>query len=137
MCALGLNETFHYRVFVFLICFAILECTARCRSTDQHMADGYLLYVNLRSDHNHRLACADALRKRDVSAFTIERLTALFERGHSPSSALDTMKYDLQEEEGEHYFLSAADRSIVPDVQFCYRSDNVRKCPPDIHKTKP
>ncbi|KAM4619771.1 uncharacterized protein ACJ7VT_006532, partial [Polymixia lowei] len=39
--------------------------------------------------------------KRDVSAITAERLTELFRQGHSPSSALDTLKYDLQEEEGD------------------------------------
>ncbi|TDH12249.1 hypothetical protein EPR50_G00069890 [Perca flavescens] len=93
----------------------------RSRSSDRHMAEGYLLLVNLRNEHNHRLACADALRKRDVSAVTIERLTELFEKGHSPSSALDTIKYDLQEEEGEEYLYAAADRAICPDVQFCYR----------------
>ncbi|XP_028439323.1 uncharacterized protein LOC114559089 [Perca flavescens] len=93
----------------------------RSRSTDRHMAEGYLLYVNLRNEHNHSLAGADALRKRDVSAITIERLTELFEKGHSPSSALDTIKYDLQEEEGEDYFYAAADRAVCPDLQFCYR----------------
>ncbi|XP_028440345.1 uncharacterized protein LOC114559727 [Perca flavescens] len=93
----------------------------RSRSSDRHMAEGYLLYVNLRNEHNHRLACANALRKRDVSAVTIERLTELFEKGHSPSSALDTIKYDLQEEEGEEYLYAAADCAICPDVQFCYR----------------
>lgn len=85
------------------------------------MAEGYLLYVNWRNEHNHGLAGADALRKRDVSAITIERLTELFERGHSPSSALETIKYDLQEEEGDEYVYAAADRAICPDLQFCYR----------------
>lgn len=108
-----------------LLYFNILEFTTYCRSTDKHMMEGYLLYVNLRNEHNHRLVCADAYSKRDVSTVTIGRLTELFERGHSPSSALDTLKYDLQEEEGERYFLAAADRSIVPDIQFCYRSENV------------
>ncbi|XP_031169028.1 uncharacterized protein LOC116059903 isoform X2 [Sander lucioperca] len=93
----------------------------RSRSTDRHMAEGYLLYVNWRNEHNHGLAGADALRKRDVSAITIERLTELFERGHSPSSALETIKYDLQEEEGDEYVYAAADRAICPDLQFCYR----------------
>ena len=78
------------------------------------MAEGYLLYVNLRNEHNHRLACADALRKRDVSAVTIERLTELFEKGHSPSSALDTIKYDLQEEEGRRVPLCSSGPRHLP-----------------------
>jgi len=45
------------------------------RSTDVHMQEGYLLYVKLRHEHNHRLSCADALSKRDVSAITAKRLT--------------------------------------------------------------
>ncbi|KAF1377986.1 hypothetical protein PFLUV_G00206520 [Perca fluviatilis] len=84
---------------LFLVLKRSME-NRRSRSSDRHMAEGYLLYVNLRNEHNHRLACADALRKRDVSAVTVERLTELFEKGHSPSSALDTIKYDLHEEEG-------------------------------------
>lgn len=85
------------------------------------MGEGYLLHVKWRDNHNHLLNCADALSKRDVSVTTVNRLTELFQQGHSPSSALETIKYDLQEEEGENYFLVAADRSIVPDLQFCYR----------------
>lgn len=93
----------------------------KSRSGDPHIKDGYLLNVNLRHEHNHRLSCADAVRKRDVSGETIAKLKTLFENGHTPSSALDTIKYDLQEQEGENYINAAADRSICPDVQFCYR----------------
>ncbi|XP_056156746.1 uncharacterized protein LOC130130908 [Lampris incognitus] len=93
----------------------------KSRSGDPHIKDGYLLNVNLRHEHNHRLSCADAVRKRDVSGETIAKLKMLFESGHSPSSALDMIKYDLQEQEGENYIHAAADRSICPDVHFCYR----------------
>ncbi|KAK0134006.1 hypothetical protein N1851_030442 [Merluccius polli] len=112
------SKNTNYPATLFLVLKRSME-GRRSRSTDQHMAEGYLLYVNLRTDHNHRLSCADALSKRDVSALTSERLTE--SRGHSPASALDTLKYDLQVEEGERYCLAAADRSIVPDIQFCYR----------------
>ncbi|XP_056155967.1 uncharacterized protein si:dkey-75a21.2, partial [Lampris incognitus] len=93
----------------------------RSRSTDRHLGEGYLLQVKWNNNHNHLLISADALRKRDVSKETVERLSDLFQQGHSPSSALDTIKYDLQEEKGDDYFLVAADRSIVPDPGFCYR----------------
>ncbi|KAL2102346.1 hypothetical protein ACEWY4_001514 [Coilia grayii] len=97
----------------------------RSRSSDKHMAEGYLMNICLRMDHNNCRLCADALSKRDVSSTTTKKLEELFQRGHSPSSALDTLKYDLQEEEGEWYFLTAADRAMVPDIQFCYRLDKV------------
>ncbi|XP_056157609.1 uncharacterized protein LOC130131904 isoform X2 [Lampris incognitus] len=93
----------------------------RSRSTDRHLGEGYLLQVKWNNNHNHLLISADALRKRDVSKETVERLSDLFQQGQSPSSALDTIKYDLQEEKGDDYFLVAADRSIVPDPGFCYR----------------
>ncbi|XP_069000340.1 uncharacterized protein [Embiotoca jacksoni] len=93
----------------------------KSRSADPHIKDGYLLNVNLRHEHNHQLSCADVMQKRDVSAETVAKLKALFERGHSPSSALDMIMYDLQEQEGENYAYAAADRSICPDIQFCYR----------------
>lgn len=90
-------------------------------SRDPHTKDGYFFNVNLKHEHNHRLSCADAMKKRDVSGETIDKLKTLFESGHSPSSALDTIKYDLQEEEGGNHLFASADRSICPDVQFCYR----------------
>lgn len=97
-----------------LLCFSF-------RSLDPHIKDGYLFNISLRHEHNHRLFCADALQKRDVSRETIDKLKILFESGHSPSSALDTIKYDLQEQEGDNYIYAAADRSICPDLQFCFR----------------
>ena len=85
------------------------------------MKDGYLFNISLRHEHNHRLFCAAALKKRDVSAETINNLTVLFQNGHSPSTALDTMKTDLQDQEGNGYIYAAGDRSICPDLQFCFR----------------
>ncbi|XP_053198102.1 uncharacterized protein si:dkey-75a21.2 [Scomber japonicus] len=93
----------------------------KSRSGDPHIKDGYLLNVNLKHEHNHRLSSADAVRRRDVSGETIAKLKTLFENGHTPSSALDSIKHELQEREGENYVHAAADRSICPDVQFCYR----------------
>ncbi|TDH08226.1 hypothetical protein EPR50_G00095590 [Perca flavescens] len=93
----------------------------KSRSGDPHVKDGYLLNIHLRYEHNHQLSCANVVRKRDASDETIAKLKTLFERGHSPSSALDIIKYDLQEQEGESPIYTAADRSICPDMYFCYR----------------
>ncbi|NP_001116781.1 uncharacterized protein LOC794385 [Danio rerio] len=93
----------------------------KSRSGDPHIEEGYFLHVNLRNEHNHRLHTAEVMRWRDVSNDTIEKLQQLYKSGHSPSSALKTIKYNLQEEEGDNYLYAITDRSICPDIQFCYR----------------
>ena len=45
----------------------------------------------------------------------------LFEIGHSPSSALETHKYDLQTEEGPDFTSKINDRRYCPDIQWCFR----------------
>ncbi|XP_035516707.1 uncharacterized protein si:dkey-75a21.2 [Morone saxatilis] len=96
------------------------ECGERkSRSGDPHMKEGLFLHINLRNEHNH--GAYEAVTRCDVSGETIEKLKKLFESGHSPSSALDVLKYDLQEEEQDNYVYAAADRSVCPDLQFCYR----------------
>lgn len=77
--------------------------------------------VHITNEHNHNLHVPDALRYKDVGPEAIQKLKKLFEAGHSPSTALDVLKYDLQLELGEEYAYASADRSICPDIQFCYR----------------
>lgn len=77
--------------------------------------------VSLRNIHNHPVFCADAMRRRSVSDETIETLKDLYGKGHSPSSALETIKADLQDKHGDEYVFISADRSVCPDLQFCYR----------------
>ncbi|XP_030848153.1 uncharacterized protein LOC115926838 [Strongylocentrotus purpuratus] len=91
------------------------------RSKNPHITAGLLFTVTLRFEHNHPLSCANAVRRKDVSEATVAKLKTLFENGHSPSSALDTMKHDLQEVHGDQYVFVSTDRSICPDLHFCYR----------------
>ena len=87
---------------------------------DRHMPDlpttVYLIYT-----HNHAIRCADALKHRDVSAATKDKLRMLFGKKYGPSSALQALKYDLQEEHGDKYFMIAGDRSQCPDLGYCNR----------------
>ncbi|KAK2829475.1 hypothetical protein Q7C36_017465 [Tachysurus vachellii] len=92
----------------------------QCRSTDPHMP-GFPTLVHITNEHNHNLHVPDALRYKDVGPEAILKLKKLFEVGHTPSTALDVLKYDLQLELGEDYAYASADRSICPDIQFCYR----------------
>lgn len=82
------------------------------------MKEGLFLHINLRNEHNHHVSCAEAVMRREVSGETIEKLKRLFESGHTPSSALKVLKYDLQVEEQDNYVY---DRLVCPDLQFCYR----------------
>ncbi|KAJ8277811.1 hypothetical protein GJAV_G00080350 [Gymnothorax javanicus] len=93
----------------------------KSRSVDPHVKEGFFFFVTIKNEHNHHTSYAEALKKRDVSTDTIAALTKLYENGHSPSSALETIKYDLEEQEGENYIYAALDRSVCPDIHFCYR----------------
>ena len=77
--------------------------------------------VSICSDHNHNIKVAEALSYRDVGDKAREKLIKLFEAGHSPSSALDLLKRDLQEEHGDNYLVAAANRELCPTLEFCYR----------------
>ncbi|XP_033117849.1 uncharacterized protein LOC117117603 [Anneissia japonica] len=92
------------------------------RSQDAHINAGGLMFsIRLNNIHNHQILCVDAFRRRDVNEETVKKLKDLFERGHSPSSALCIIKYDLQEEHEDKYMYASADRAVCPDNQFCYR----------------
>ena len=73
--------------------------------------------------HNHPLNSADALRRRDVSQQVQDKFLQLFAAGHSPSSALEMHKCDLQMDDGDsyNYIIQAADRHFCPDLQWCFR----------------
>ncbi|KAL7396325.1 hypothetical protein ABVT39_004230 [Epinephelus coioides] len=90
------------------------------RSTDPHIPT-YPTLVDVVNVHNHNIHAPDALRHRDVGSKAVEQLTELFKAGRSPSSALNVLKHDLQVQFGNDYVNASADRSICPDLQFCYR----------------
>lgn len=69
------------------------------RSEDPHITNGFLFAINLRNEHNHEVSPAEALMNGDVLRDTCDKLQTLFQNGHSPSSAFETLKVDLQEQE--------------------------------------
>ena len=77
--------------------------------------------MNLKWRHNHPVMSADVLRRRDVSPAVADKFKELFAAGHSPSSALETHKCDLQLDDEDSYIVKAADRFHCPDLQWCYR----------------
>ncbi|KAF0310053.1 hypothetical protein FJT64_018873 [Amphibalanus amphitrite] len=89
------------------------------RSTDPCAAYELRVTCN-KKPHNHAVDNAAALRHRRVSELTKARLMELFQHHHSPSTALETLKLQLQEEHGSAYPSVAADRAIVPDRMAVY-----------------
>ena len=81
----------------------------------------YAVLVSIKDKHNHLLETADSVKFRDVSPATVEKLTELFSKGHTPATALDSLKFDLQMECDTEYLWRSADRSICPDSGLCYR----------------
>lgn len=85
------------------------------------MKEGLFFHIRLRNEHNHHVSCAEVTIRREVSGETIDNLKKLFQSGHTPSSALKVLKYELQVEKQDNHVYAAADRSVCPDLQFCYR----------------
>ncbi|XP_014775784.1 uncharacterized protein LOC106873077 [Octopus bimaculoides] len=92
----------------------------KCRSSDPHMPD-HPMIVKFKCTHNHPLRAEDALKHRDVSEEVKVKFLELFNRGYTPSKALELHKYDLQLQHSDNYIFISADRSITPDLQYCYR----------------
>ncbi|XP_034049739.1 uncharacterized protein si:dkey-75a21.2 [Thalassophryne amazonica] len=90
------------------------------RSTDGHLPK-FPMIVNMKYIHNHPVNCADALRHQDVSDEVKKKFLDLFEAGHSPSSALEIHKFNMQLEHQDDFVFISADRAKIPDLQWCKR----------------
>lgn len=73
------------------------------------------------SEHNHNIYMTDALRVSNMEDSTKGKRTNLLEAGHSPSSALDVLKYELKVEHGNDYVFYMTDRELCPTLMNCYR----------------
>jgi len=71
--------------------------------------------------HNHPILAGDVLRHRDVGPEARERVSQLLQDNHSPLSALEVLKYDLQAAHPDDYVRLCADRYHCPDLKWCYR----------------
>ena len=96
-------------------------------STDKHNKS-YSMIVRLNISHNHLLESADALRHRDIAEHIKQKFRELFQSSHSPTSALETHKHDMQNEHKDQYVYVSADRAIVPDVSWCFRYVILNMC---------
>ena len=92
------------------------------RSADRYTLNGFRGIAKISYNHNHPILSSDALKHRDVSATSEDILVSMYKDGATPAKALERFKSTLQYQlDDSQYAIAAADRSIVPDKQFCYR----------------
>ncbi|XP_073444625.1 uncharacterized protein [Dendrobates tinctorius] len=105
-------------------CGATLSITVRNmamkRSKDKLLST-HPCVICINHEHNHAIYAADALHFRRPSPEVEEVFRILFAKGHSPSTALQSYKFDLQEQFGDQAFLVLSDRSKCPDISWCYQ----------------
>ncbi|KAK3921452.1 Mating-type protein ALPHA3 [Frankliniella fusca] len=104
-------------------CPAVIILTVKnknmLRSKDKFLQE-YPTSVYIKHVHNHRIECADAMRFRRPDDDMKEFFIRLFHRGHSASSALTSLKLDLQEKYGHDYYKVVADGAKCPNIQWVY-----------------
>ncbi|XP_072177297.1 uncharacterized protein [Diadema setosum] len=100
---------------------SVPSCGRKSRNSDPHM-ELLPTLVTISWVHDHAISIPAALKFRDVSSDTCQKVEELYRRGRSPASALNLLELELQEESPEGYVLNSADRSLCPDLKFCYRS---------------
>jgi len=71
--------------------------------------------------HNHTIIAGDVLRRHTASAATEQKLVDLYKHGHSPKSALQYLKAEIEENaQDDDLHIALADRSICPDLVYCH-----------------
>src|SRR6218665_645636 len=100
----------------------IRHCPKRIRKDRTKVHPDGLCLIDLTWDHNHPLSAADVVRHYSVSPETNEQLLQLFRNGHSPSSALECVRMELEDEVTDSETLEQllANRSICPDYRHCH-----------------
>jgi hypothetical protein len=75
--------------------------------------------VTFITTHNHSTLSADCLRFRKISEEVKDKLLNLFHNGHSASTALESLKIDIQLN-NDNYDEILADRKYCPTYDDCY-----------------
>lgn len=75
--------------------------------------------ILLTATYNHTVMSADALRFRKVSNETKTKLLELYAKGHTPATALETIKMDIHLNENNFETL-LADKKFYPDYNYSY-----------------
>lgn len=92
------------------------------RSKDVHLLK-YATKIVLKNDHNHSTNCADSVKYKDVPDNVRDEFIKLFQQGFHPYKALDVFKENLLLKNDKDYYLLSQNRSVCPDITWCYRYD--------------
>jgi hypothetical protein len=86
-----------------------------------NISPDYPCSITLVWDHNHIIVAADVFRRHTVSSETDQKLINLYRNGHSPSTALQYIRMEIEDnlQDGHQLELALADRAICPDYQHC------------------
>jgi hypothetical protein len=76
----------------------------------------YPAFIRFRKSHNHTISDPEALKHRDMSDDTREKLISLFRAGHAPSSARNFLKMELLLNHPESYHEKLTDAHFVPSI---------------------
>ena len=81
----------------------------------------YPCMITLTWNHNHPINAADVVRRQTVNTETDAKLEYLYEHGHTPISARQFIRIELEDtlENNESLHYKLASRSIYPDYHHC------------------
>lgn len=94
----------------------VVDTERKYRGKDPSAAPNPLLPCEIVgiTSHNHKLNTADSLRFRAVSEETKNKLIVYYQNGHTPATALDSLKSEIQLT-NDNYETILADRKYCPD----------------------
>lgn len=98
------------QILIFLFFFRSTDAELQTRPCE----------IFLRHTHNHELKSAAVFKFRKPSEEIVTVFHDLFNKGHSPSSAWQSYKFDLQCKYGNDYYKIAADGSVCPTRKWAY-----------------
>lgn len=78
--------------------------------------DEFPAFIRFRKNHNHSISDSAALKHRDMSVDTREKLLSLFRAGHAVSSARNFLKMELLLNHPDSYREKMADARYVPSI---------------------
>ena len=76
--------------------------------------------VKIHYCHNHPMEAKYSLRHRKPKPEVVAKFCKMFSKGHSPSSAWNVHRYDIQLEKGDEFFKYLGDGAECPNLQWCY-----------------
>jgi len=93
----------------------------RSRMT-RNIKDSYPCLISLTWNHNHPIVAADVLRRQNVRPEIDFKLANLYKNGHTPSTALQFIKTEIENnlKQGDRLDHALDNRSLCPDYQHCW-----------------